>query len=148
MKKSFAVKNVYGIMTYPGFLERERMSFQCQAPRSGPLVTADAGSAEVFAARAACCCYQVAGLLDGFRPVGNIVGATVLLPMDGPIGGTSYLVHYAAGKLTKAALPVNPATITIRSVARIPGTTQQLAGGFTHHSGDRTAIDAVILQYS
>ncbi|HXC82616.1 MAG TPA: hypothetical protein VNV62_12275 [Trebonia sp.] len=85
------------------------------------------------------------GPLDGFSYDG---AGGLWLPMDGPIGGTSYLVHYAAGKLTKAALPVNPATITIRSVARIPGTTQQLAGGFTHHSGDRTAIDAVILQYS
>jgi hypothetical protein len=85
------------------------------------------------------------GPLDGFSYDGS---GGLWLPMDGPVDGTSYLVHYAAGKLTKAALPVNPATITIRSVARIPGTTGQLAGGFTHPSGDRTANHAVILQYS
>jgi hypothetical protein len=71
------------------------------------------------------------------------------LPMDGPFGGTSYLVHYAGGKLTKAAVPVSPATLTIRSVARVPGGTQQLAGGFTHASGNRgSKVVAVILQYS
>jgi hypothetical protein len=85
------------------------------------------------------------GPLDGFSYDG---AGGLWLPMDGPVGGTSYLVHYAAGKLTKAVLPVNAATITVRSVARVPGTTQQLAGGFTHPSGNRTAIDAVILGYS
>jgi hypothetical protein len=70
------------------------------------------------------------------------------LAMDGPVDGTSYLVHYAGGKLTKAAVPGNPANLTISSVARIPGTTQQLAGGFTHPANDRTASSAVILQYS
>lgn len=71
------------------------------------------------------------------------------LPMDGAFGGTSWLVHYAGGKLTKAAVPVSPATLTIGSVARVPGGTQQLAGGFTHASGNRGAkVVAVILQYS
>jgi hypothetical protein len=70
------------------------------------------------------------------------------LPMDGPEGGTSYLVHYSAGKLTKAAVPINPATLTITSVARIPGTTEQLAGGYTHPNDNRTATGAVILQSS
>lgn len=71
------------------------------------------------------------------------------LPMDGPVGGTGYLVHYAAGKLTKASVPVNPATLTVTSVARIPGTSEQLAGGFTHAAGDRGAkVVAVLLQYS
>jgi hypothetical protein len=71
------------------------------------------------------------------------------LPMDGPVGGTSFLVHYAAGKLTKAALPVSAPQITIGAVGRIPGTAAQLAGGFTHAAGDRgTAVVAVLLQYS
>jgi hypothetical protein len=70
------------------------------------------------------------------------------LPMNGPEGGTSYLVHYAAGKLTKAAVPVNPATLTITSVARIPGTSEQLAGGYTHPTDNRTATSGVLLEYS
>jgi hypothetical protein len=58
-------------------------------------------------------------------------------------------VHYAGGKLTKAATPGNPQTLTILSVSRIPGTTEQLAGGFTHKALDRgTNVVAVILQYS
>jgi hypothetical protein len=70
------------------------------------------------------------------------------LPMDGPAGGTSYLVHYAGGKLTKAAVPVNPATLTITSVARIPGTSEQLAGGHTRPADNRTATSGVLLEYS
>lgn len=72
------------------------------------------------------------------------------LVMAGPAEGeASSLVHYAAGKLTKAATPVSPATISFASVARIPGTTQQLAGGFTHAKNNPgTNVVAVILQYS
>ena len=71
------------------------------------------------------------------------------LPMSGPAGGPGSLVHYAAGKLTKATLPVPASSITVGSVARVPGTTQQLAGGFTHAAGNLGAkIVAVILQYS
>ena len=40
-----------------------------------------------------------------------------------------------------------PATLTIDSVSRIPGTTQMLAGGFTHAT-DGTNVDAVLLQSS
>jgi hypothetical protein len=54
-------------------------------------------------------------------------------------------VHYAGGKLTQAA--VNPAKLTIDSVSRIPGTTQMLAGGFTH-APDGTNVVAVLLQSS
>ena len=69
------------------------------------------------------------------------------LAMEGSAGGTSVFVHYAGGKFTKAA--VNQATTTIQSVSRIPGTTQQLAGGFTHAAGNRGAnVVAVLLQYS
>jgi hypothetical protein len=76
-------------------------------------------------------------------------GGGLWLPMDGPAGGTSFLVHYAAGKLTKAALPVSAPKITIGAVGRIPGTAAQLAGGFTHAAGDRgTGVVAVLLRYS
>jgi hypothetical protein len=69
------------------------------------------------------------------------------LAMQGPAGGTSFLVHYAGGKFTKAA--VNSATVTVQSLSRIPGTTRQLAGGFTHASGDRFAnVVAALWQYS
>jgi hypothetical protein len=71
------------------------------------------------------------------------------LPMNGPVGGTAHLVHYAAGRLAPANLPVAAPAITVVSVARIPGTTQQVAGGYTHASGDRgTNVVAVLLKYS
>ena len=71
------------------------------------------------------------------------------LPMNGSFGGSSFLVHYVGGKLTKATLPVSAPKITIESVARVPGGTQQLAGGFTHAANDRgTSVVAVILQFS
>jgi len=66
------------------------------------------------------------------------------LPMATGLGG-ALLVDYAGGKLTKAA--VNPATLTIDSVSRIPGTTQMLADGFTH-TPDGTNVVAVLLQSS
>ena len=71
------------------------------------------------------------------------------LPMPGPLGGPSHLVHYAAGTLTAASLPVGARYIYVNSIARIPGTAQQLAGGFTHDKSDpgRNVV-AVILQYS
>lgn len=72
------------------------------------------------------------------------------LPMNGPVGGTSRLVHYAAGRLTPAApMPVSAPKITIVSVAHVPGTTRQLAGGYTHAGGDRgTNVTAVLLKFS
>jgi hypothetical protein len=69
------------------------------------------------------------------------------LAMEGSAGGTSFLVHYAGGKFTKAA--VNSATVTIQSLSRIPGSTRQLAGGFTHGPGNRGAnVVAALWQYS
>jgi hypothetical protein len=69
------------------------------------------------------------------------------LPMAGSLGGTQYLVHYAGGKLVTAVLPVAAAKITIESVARIPGSTGQLAAGFTHNPGSYlTNVTAVILR--
>ena len=66
------------------------------------------------------------------------------LPMATGSNGT-FLLHYADGTITKAA--VSPATLTINSVSPIPGTTQMLAGGFTH-APDGTNVDAVLLQSS
>jgi hypothetical protein len=66
------------------------------------------------------------------------------LPMATGEAGT-FLVHYAGGTLTRAA--VNPSTLTVFSVSRIPGTTQMLAGGFTH-APDGTNMVAVLLQSS
>ena len=55
----------------------------------------------------------------------------------------TYTVSDATGKVS------NQATITIQSLSRIPGTTQQLAGGFTHASGNRGGnVVAVLWQYS
>jgi len=69
------------------------------------------------------------------------------LAMEGSAGGTSFLVHYTGGKFTKA--PVNSATVTIQSLSRIPGSTRQLASGFTHASGNRGAnVIAALWQYS
>ena len=48
-----------------------------------------------------------------------------------------------------AGTKVNPATVTIQSLSRIPGSTRQLAGGFTHASGNRGAnVVAALWQYS
>jgi hypothetical protein len=71
------------------------------------------------------------------------------LPMPGVFGAPSYLVHYAGGKLTAVRLPVSGQRISIESVARVPGTGQLLAGGFTHAANNPgLGVVAVILQYS
>jgi hypothetical protein len=70
------------------------------------------------------------------------------LPMPGVLGAPSYLVHYAAGRLSTAALPAGARSVSVGSVARIPGTDQALAGGFTHARDNTLAnVVAVILQY-
>ncbi len=86
----------------------------------------------------------------GPQPEFSSDGAAGLwLPMDGPVGGTSYLIHYGGGKFLKAAVPVNPATLTIMATSRVPTEQNQLAGGFTHAAGDRGSnVVAVIMQYS
>jgi hypothetical protein len=61
----------------------------------------------------------------------------------------SYLVHYFSGKLTKAALRVAAAKITISAVSRVPGSTGLLAAGWTHAAGNLSAnVVAVVLRYS
>jgi hypothetical protein len=70
------------------------------------------------------------------------------IPMPAAGAERSYLVHYAAGRLTAAALPIGPRKISVESIAHIPGTAQLLAGGFTHASDNPgTAVVAVLLQY-
>jgi hypothetical protein len=63
--------------------------------------------------------------------------------------GAPYILHYAEGKLSKVALPGDVAQPTgILSVARIPGTTEQLAGGTVPAADNRQRFFGVILQYS
>ena len=70
------------------------------------------------------------------------------LPMPAVGAEKSFLVHYSAGRLTAAALPVAPRKISVESVALIPGTEQVLAGGFTHASDNPgVGVVAVLLQY-
>ena len=68
------------------------------------------------------------------------------IPMPGFAGRASFLVHYSGGRLTEAALPGGGNRIDVISVAQIPGSTGQLAGGFTHAPGGTTGVVAVILQ--
>lgn len=70
------------------------------------------------------------------------------IPTWGSRGSLSYLLHYSDGKLTDAALPVNAVSVVVNSVSRVPGTTQTLAGGFTHTPyNPATGQVAVILQH-
>ena len=71
------------------------------------------------------------------------------LPMPGLLGAPSCLLHYAGGTLTTVKLPADGRLISIESVARVPGTTQMLAGGLRHDKNN-VGLDmvAVILQYS
>ncbi len=70
------------------------------------------------------------------------------LPMQGASGGTGYLVHYFNGRLTKAALPVAAAKITVSALARVPGGNAQIAGGFTHTAGNLGEnVVGVVLKY-
>jgi hypothetical protein len=70
------------------------------------------------------------------------------LPMPAVGAERSYLVHYASGRLTAAALPTGPRKINVESIAHIPGTAQLLAGGFTHASDNPGAkVVAALLQF-
>jgi hypothetical protein len=73
------------------------------------------------------------------------------LPMPTTAAGppSAYLIHYTDGKLIKAALPVSADRINVETVAPVAGSTQQLAGGFTHARGNYFGnVVAVILQYA
>lgn len=71
------------------------------------------------------------------------------LPMPAAGSQKSYLVHYAAGKLTPATLPGSPRGIAVSSISRVPGTAEQLAGGDTH-AATLPGVDQVarVLMYS
>ena len=58
-------------------------------------------------------------------------GSGLWLPMPGVDGQKSYVVHYAAGRLTPATLPGTSRGIAVGSISRVPGTPDQLAGGDT-----------------
>ncbi len=71
------------------------------------------------------------------------------LPMPGVDGQKSFVVHFAAGKLTPAALPGSPQAISVVSVSRVPGTAAQLASGAVFKAGQPGVNQtAVILQFS
>jgi len=68
------------------------------------------------------------------------------IPEPGAEGAASFMLHFTGGKLVKITLPQKTDAVT---VARIPGTSEQLAGGYVPNpkvTGAPTA--AVILQYS
>ena len=69
------------------------------------------------------------------------------LPMPGVDGQKSYMVHYAAGKLTSATLPGTPRDIAVVSISRVPGTPDQLAGGDTFNPAPGIDQVARILMY-
>jgi hypothetical protein len=83
--------------------------------------------------------------LQQLAPDGN---GGLWIPMPGFDGQSSYLLHYSNGTLSPVTLPVSSATINIDSVALIPGTTQMLAGGYTHAAGnDGNDVVSVLLEY-
>lgn len=85
------------------------------------------------------------GVLGQVAPDGR---GGLWIPMPGPQGGPSHLVHYSGGHLTAAALPVAASKINVQAIAAIPHTTGALAGGFTHAAGNlgKNAM-SVILQF-
>jgi hypothetical protein len=93
-------------------------------------------------------------------PTGEFAGSGVLgqvasdghgglwIPMPGPEGGPSALLHYSGGHLSTPKLPGGASKIDVESIAAIPGTTGALAGGFTHKAGNLGVdVVGVILQY-
>jgi hypothetical protein len=74
-------------------------------------------------------------------------GHGLWLPQPGAGGAPSYLVWFTGTALKPSALPVSGALIAVGTVSRIPGTTLQIAGGYTHNAA-YTAMTAVILEYS
>ena len=63
--------------------------------------------------------------------------------------GEPYILHYADGRLSRVKLPGDAAQPTfLESVARVPGTTEQLAGGTVPAADNRTVFFGTVLQYS
>jgi hypothetical protein len=84
------------------------------------------------------------GSLGQVAPDGN---GGLWIPMPGSGSQPGHLVHFSGGKLTGATLPAAANMINVVSIKRIPGTAQELAGGFTHAAGKPgTNVVAVVLQ--
>jgi hypothetical protein len=65
----------------------------------------------------------------------------------GYYGSASAVLHYSGGHLTNAAFPYFSGRIDVLSIAQVPGTSQILAGGYTHPAGNAGLNPvAVILQ--
>jgi len=94
---------------------------------------------------------KVAGGLFGFdvepaQPMASDGHGGLWIPMAGPEGGSdSHLLHYSGGRLTTAAVPGGPSRTDIATVARIPGTSEVLAGGFMHAANNTGVDDAGVL---
>jgi hypothetical protein len=85
------------------------------------------------------------GYNDDLSPDGD---GGLWLPAEIGVIGPRYLLHYAGGHLTQAALPGGPYAITVDAVALIPGTTELLGAGDTHGRVNPGAdVVGVILQY-
>jgi hypothetical protein len=70
------------------------------------------------------------------------------IPLPGGDGAPGRLLHYAAGHLTTAVLPLPNTRIAIGAVAWIPGTWQALAAGYSHTAGNNAGDDrSVLLQF-
>jgi hypothetical protein len=90
---------------------------------------------------------KVAGGLFGFgvqpvQPIASDGHGGLWIPMPGSDGQRSYLLHYAGGHLTVASLPGGTGRTSVDTVSRVPGTSQELAGGFTHALNNPGANDA------
>jgi hypothetical protein len=67
------------------------------------------------------------------------------IPMPGASGETPFMLHYTGGKLVRLALP---SRVTALAIGEIPGTAQQLAGGWIRAKSSPVSAGAVILQFS
>jgi hypothetical protein len=93
--------------------------------------------------------YGTDGSFGGAQQVTSDGSGGLWLPMPGFDGQKSYIVHYAAGRLTPATLPGNPLGMAVVSISRVPGTRDQLAGGDTFKTlMPGVSQSAVILRYS
>jgi hypothetical protein len=84
---------------------------------------------------------------DGGQSVAPDGRGGLWIPLNGASGQPTTIAHFSGGKLTTVKLPVAGRQLTVSSIALVPGTTEAIAGGFTH-SDTFTNIVGVILQYS
>lgn len=99
-------------------------------------------------ARAASGSYGYGTVVDApTQSVSSDGGRGLWLPQPGADGAPSHLVRFTGGALQPSALPVNGSLIAVGAVSRVPGTTGQIAGGYTHNAG-YTSKAAVLLEYS